>query len=122
MGHSDESLKESDDDDSFGVKKNGNNSFENDFDLIKTNGRSFGRSGSFKGDENNEIESPDPSKQERNISTNNSSKNAEPASIFKSAKKIHFSKPYDEHDNISAFRPLSQYPGGDFYGIYTVDE
>lgn len=48
---SDESLKDSDD--SFGVKKKRSNSFEEDFDLVisKPNGRSFGRSGSFKVDE-----------------------------------------------------------------------
>lgn len=46
---SDESLKDSDD--SFGCKK-GDNSFENDYEMVgkQHNGRSFGRSGSFKED------------------------------------------------------------------------
>ena len=56
------------------------------------------------------------------MSTSHSSIGGEPASVFKSAKKLSFSKPFEEHDNISAFRPTNMYPSGDFYGIYTVDE
>lgn len=60
MNDSDDSLKESDD--SFGVIKHLDNSFENELELMKANGRSFGRSGSFKADEDIETSSPDASK------------------------------------------------------------
>jgi hypothetical protein len=105
MDDSDDSLKESDD--SYGVKKMNDNSFENDLELMRVNGRSFGRSGSFKADEDAETSSPDAFKQERNVSTSHSSKNAEPIGAFKSAKKLSFSKPYEEYDNVAAFRPNS---------------
>lgn len=91
--------------------------------------RTFGRSASFKGDD--EMMNADNSSDNNATAylTSGGSKEHDPGSSFKSAKKLLFSKPLGEEDtspynpnSISPFNTSAYFPGKKSFGCTTVDE